>query len=904
VTGSSGRRGRAILVATDTYDNSELAGLRAPQHDVEALRAILSDPEIGNYDVKRVVNDQSYVVAEAIEEAFQEADPDEVLLVYFSCHGIKDDRGRLFLATRNTKINRLRATAIDSAFLVEQLDELLLRRVILLFDCCYGGAFSPGLAARSDQRIDVADRLGGRGRAVITSSNAMQYAFEDDQLVSGSAVHSYFTEALVKGLRTGEADLDGDGHVQVDELYRYLRRAVHRRTNKQTPTWSSSGVEGDLVIADAPRRLPAELNDALNSNDPVMVRAVIGELGRIVRSRSSTAKAAERALRRLADGDDPETADAALTELAGEPSGVATIEPTALAARGTIEQGPHRHPRSIGKPASLVRTHWFEPNPTWFREAVFYAVELESFYDATGDGCGDLRGLLERADYLLWLGINCLCLSPLFPRAREASMRSIRARQPGTSPSPVDHKMELFGLASEIIDHEEVNPDFGTVIEFMEFVDAYHQRGIRILLDFPVGFTSVDHPEFVLDVEGGRDLKHRWHMWSHDQPGSNTSWFQHASGNFYRHRPGMPRQPELNLSSDAVLDAFADALRFWLDRGIDGVRLIDLPRGQRSDQLVASLQAVVNEKGRQDSVILVDNDDWPPSRCGLSPTNGVVVYWPMAARILLSLAREDRRPVVEGLRVLTSTTDAPWAFGLGHSKPLSLASLSDGDCQYMLSFIREHTDVPLSPGIRSRLARVVVNNRANIELMFALLFTLPASPVLYYGDEIAMGNNLYLPGADGLRTPMQWSSDRNGGFSRADYAQLVRPPLQDPIFGYEAVNVEASLRYPSSLLRWVRRMVHLRKEHPVLARGDLQPVYPDDHRVLAFVRTHADERVLVVANLAGTPRATTLDLSAWEGLTPEELLGNTTFPSITREPYVFTLPARAYFILRLPESPD
>jgi maltose alpha-D-glucosyltransferase/alpha-amylase len=546
--------------------------------------------------------------------------------------------------------------------------------------------------------------------------------------------------------------------------------------------------------------------------------------------------------------------------------------------------------------------HWFESDPLWFKRAVFYEIHIRGFFDANQDGSGDLRGIQEKLDYLQWLGIDCIWLLPMFA-------------------SP------LRDGGYDIADYFAVHPDYGTVEDFKALVDAAHRRGIRVIADLVVNHTSSDHPWFQEARSSPDSPKRDWYIWSDtndryadarvifvDTEGSNWTW-DPVAGAYYWHR-FFSHQPDLNYENPEVQDAMLQVLRFWLDLGIDGFRLDAVPylfeeEGTSCENLPATheylkrLRAEIDAR-YPDTVLLAEANQWPDDVVeyfGDGDQCHMAFQFPVMPRMFMAVRREDAAPIYEILERTPSIPDnCQWGLFLRNHDELTLEMVTDDERDYMYEEYAKDPRMKLNLGIRRRLAPLLDNGRGEIELMHAILFSLPGTPVLYYGDEIGMGDNIYLGDRDGVRTPMQWTGDRNGGFSRADFAQLYLPPSLDPVYGYPAVNVEAQLRTPTSMLRWMNRFIGLRKEHPVFGVGTYEPLRAENPRVFAHVRRYEEDIVLCVHNLANSAQPVELDLSRFEGRVPEEMFGRTRFPAIGRLPYLLTLAPRGFFWFELREE--
>jgi maltose alpha-D-glucosyltransferase / alpha-amylase len=548
--------------------------------------------------------------------------------------------------------------------------------------------------------------------------------------------------------------------------------------------------------------------------------------------------------------------------------------------------------------------HWFEQDPLWFKHAVFYEIHIRGFFDGNDDGSGDFRGLTEKLDYLQWLGIDCIWLLPMYP-------------------SP------LRDGGYDIADFFGIHPDYGTVEDFKSFVEAAHQRGMRVIADLVMNHTSSDHPWFQESRSGPDSPKRDWYVWSDrddrypeariifiDAEASNWTWDQ-AAGAHYWHR-FFSHQPDLNYDNPEVQEAMLNVLRFWLDLGIDGFRLDAVPylyerEGTNCENLPEThsyLRRVRSEIDARypDRVLLAEANQWPEDVVhyfGDGDECHMAFHFPVMPRMFMALRREEAKPILEILdRTPALPDNCQWGLFLRNHDELTLEMVTDEERDYMYEEYAKDPRMKLNLGIRRRLAPLLDGGRDEIELMHAILFSLPGAPVLYYGDEIGMGDNVYLGDRDGVRTPMQWTGDRNGGFSRADFAQLYLPPLMDPVYGFQAVNVEAQLRTPASVLRWLHRFIALRKDHPVFGLGTYEPLRPENPRIFAHIRRYAEDIVLCVHNLARSAQAVELNLAEFEGLIPEEMLGRSRFPPIGTLPYLLTLAPRGWFWFRLRKEDD
>jgi maltose alpha-D-glucosyltransferase / alpha-amylase len=579
---------------------------------------------------------------------------------------------------------------------------------------------------------------------------------------------------------------------------------------------------------------------------------------------------------------------------------VTTRQTTEVLSPGAIRpRQDFRQPEPARRPQP---EHWFEAEPLWFKTALFYEIHLRGFYDADGDGSGDFRGLTEKLDYLQWLGIDCIWLLPMY-------------RSP------------LRDGGYDISDFLTVHEDYGGEEDVHRFIDESHQRGMRVIADLVMNHTSIDHPWFQEARSSPDSPKRNWYVWSDttdryrdariifvDTETSNWSWDDQA-GAYYWHR-FFSHQPDLNYDEPAVQEAMLDVLRWWLDLGLDGFRLDAVPYlferdGTNCENLPethAYLKRVRREVDEKypDRVLLAEANQWPADVVdyfGKGDECHMAFHFPVMPRMFMAARREDATPILE---ILDQTPQIPdncqWGLFLRNHDELTLEMVTDEERDYMYAEYAKDPRMRLNLGIRRRLAPLLDNGRNEIELMTAILFSLPGSPVLYYGDEIGMGDNVYLGDRDGVRTPMQWTGDRNGGFSGADFAQLYAPPSMDPVYGFQAVNVEAQLRTPSSLLRWTRRFIALRKEHPVFGLGSYEPLRPENGRIFAHLRRYERDVVLCVHNVARSAQAVELDLSEFQGRYPEEMFGRSRFPSIGELSYLLTLGPRGFYWFTLVEA--
>ncbi|MEV5740409.1 maltose alpha-D-glucosyltransferase [Microbispora rosea] len=569
----------------------------------------------------------------------------------------------------------------------------------------------------------------------------------------------------------------------------------------------------------------------------------------------------------------------------------------------TTPQPSHTQP-SHTQPVPNTFTEEEPRDKYWYKRAVFYEVLIRGFADSNGDGTGDIRGLIEKLDYLQWLGIDCLWLLPLYE-------------------SP------LKDGGYDISDYMKILPDFGDLGDFIRLVDEAHKRGIRVIADLVMNHTSDQHPWFQASRHDPEGPYGDFYVWSDtdeqykdariifiDTEASNWT-FDPVRGQYYWHR-FFHHQPDLNFENPDVQDAMLEVIRFWLDLGIDGFRLDAIPylfeqEDTNCENLPAThayLKRVRAEVDRlyPDRVLLAEANQWPADVVeyfGDPVTGGdechMAFHFPLMPRIFMAVRRESRYPISE---ILAQTPKIPencqWGIFLRNHDELTLEMVTDEERDYMYSEYAKDPRMRANVGIRRRLATLLDNDRNQIELFTALLLSLPGSPVMYYGDEIGMGDNIWLGDRDGVRTPMQWTPDRNAGFSSCDPGRLYLPVIMDPIYGYQAINVEAQQKSASSLLHFTKRMIEIRKRHPVFGLGEFTELNSSNPSVLAFVRELGDDRVLCVNNLSRFPQPVELDLRRFEGSTPVECMGGVPFPPIGELPYLLTLPGHGFYWFTLP----
>jgi maltose alpha-D-glucosyltransferase / alpha-amylase len=544
-------------------------------------------------------------------------------------------------------------------------------------------------------------------------------------------------------------------------------------------------------------------------------------------------------------------------------------------------------------------------DPVWFKDAIIYELHVKAFADSNADGIGDFQGLLQKLDYLQNLGITCIWLLPFFP-----------------SPQRDD--------GYDISDYLNVNPSYGTMDDFKAFIAAAHERELQVMIELVINHTSDQHPWFQAARTAPPGSPEReFYVWSDtdqkyqdariiftDTEKSNWTWDPLAKAYFW-HR-FFSHQPDLNFDNPRVVEEVLTIMRYWLDLGVDGLRMDAIPylveRDQTSCENLPETHKVIKELRRamdvdySNRMILAEANQWPTD---VRPYFGdgdechMAFHFPLMPRIYMALRQEDRLPITD---IMAQTPDIPdtcqWGLFLRNHDELTLEMVTSDERDYMYLAYSADPRTRINLGIRRRLAPLMDNNRRRIELLKSLLFSLPGTPIIYYGDEIGMGDNVYLGDRNGVRTPMQWNPDRNAGFSRANPAMLYSPVIMDPVWGYEAVNVEAQQNDPSSLLNWMRNMIALRKLFRVFGRGTLEFLQTANRKILAYLRRFEGEQVLCVTNLSRFAQPVDLDLSELTGMVPVEMLGYVEFPVITRQPYRLTLSAYGFLWLEIHGAPD
>jgi maltose alpha-D-glucosyltransferase / alpha-amylase len=550
-------------------------------------------------------------------------------------------------------------------------------------------------------------------------------------------------------------------------------------------------------------------------------------------------------------------------------------------------------------------------DPLWYKDAIIYEIHVRAFMDSNADGIGDFPGLLSKLDYLQDLGVTCIWLLPFFP-------------------SP------LRDDGYDIANYVDVNPSYGTLDDFKQVLDAAHLRGMQVMIELVINHTSDQHPWFQAARNAPPDSPERdFYVWSQtdqlfkdariiftDTEKSNWTWDEVAKS-YYWHR-FFSHQPDLNFDNPAVIEEVIKAMRFWLDMGVDALRMDAIPYlverdGTSCENLPETHAAIKKIRAAIDAdydnrLVLAEANQWPTD---VRPYFGdgdechMAFHFPLMPRIYMALRQEDRLPITDIMAQTPAIPDnCQWGLFLRNHDELTLEMVTDDERDYMYLAYSADPRMRINVGIRRRLAPLVDNNRRRIELLNSLLLSFPGTPIMYYGDEIGMGDNIYLGDRNGVRTPMQWNSDRNAGFSTAVPARLYFPVITDPIWGYQSINVEAQQSDQSSLLHWTRNMIALRKLFHVFGRGTQEFLSPDNRKILAYIRRYDDEysggseTILCVANLSRFSQPVSLDLSQFSGMIPVEMLGYVTFPSITAQPYPLTLAPYSFLWLELQAAPE
>ena len=539
----------------------------------------------------------------------------------------------------------------------------------------------------------------------------------------------------------------------------------------------------------------------------------------------------------------------------------------------------------------------------WYKDAIIYQTHIKSFRDSNADGYGDFKGLMDRLDYIESLGVTAIWLLPFYP-------------------SP------LRDDGYDISQYEAINPQYGTIEDFKGFLDEAHRRRIRVITELVINHTSDQHPWFQRAKKAPKGSPERaFYVWSDDPKvykdariiftdteRSNWTWDPEAE-QFFWHR-FFSHQPDLNFDNPKVFEAVVGVMKFWLRMGVDGLRLDAIPYLIERDgtncenlpethEVLKQLRAALDAEF-PDRIFLAEANQWPPD---VRPYFGdgdechMAFHFPLMPRMFMALRKEDRTPIVE---IMQQTPAIPeqcqWAIFLRNHDELTLEMVTDEERDYMYREYATDSRMRINVGIRRRLAPLMDNGRRQIELMNALLMSMPGTPIVYYGDELGMGDNVYLGDRNGVRTPMQWSDDKNAGFSEGDSAALYSPLIVDPPYGYHGINVEAQERTKTSLLRWMRRLIGVRKKYRAFGRGSFEVLHPANRAVLVFIRRYADEVILCVSNLSRYAQAVELDLRDFNGCVPVELWSDRGFPAIGELPYLLTLGPHGVFWFRLADA--
>jgi maltose alpha-D-glucosyltransferase/alpha-amylase len=535
----------------------------------------------------------------------------------------------------------------------------------------------------------------------------------------------------------------------------------------------------------------------------------------------------------------------------------------------------------------------------WYKDAVIYQLHVRTFCDSNGDGIGDFVGLTQRLDYLQELGTNTIWLLPFYP-------------------SP------LRDDGYDIADYTTVHPSYGTLDDFKAFLTAAHNRGLRVLIEMVMNHTSDQHPWFQ-EARSSRDNPKRdWYVWSDtdtkykgvriifiDTELSNWTW-DPVSKSYYWHR-FFSHQPDLNFDNPDVFEAMWEIMRFWLDMGVDGFRLDAVPylveREGTSCENLPETHAVIKEvRKRLDEfypgrMLLAEANQWPAdvrAYFGDGDEFHTAFHFPLMPRMFMAVKLEDRKPIIE---ILDQTPPIPancqWCIFLRNHDELTLEMVTDVERDYMYDEYATDKTMRINLGIRRRLAPMMENDRRRIELLNGLLMSMPGTPIVYYGDEIGMGDNIYLGDRNGVRTPMQWNGGTNAGFSFADPERLYSPLISNSVYGYQVVNVDSQRRFSHSLLSWMKALIKTRNSYRVFSRGTMEFLRPSNHRVLAYIRELGNEKILVVNNLSSSAQAVELDVQRYKGYIPIEMFGRNLFPRFADLPYLLTLGPYQFYWFRL-----
>ena len=538
-------------------------------------------------------------------------------------------------------------------------------------------------------------------------------------------------------------------------------------------------------------------------------------------------------------------------------------------------------------------------DPLWYKDAVFYEVHVRAFCDSNGDGTGDFRGFAQKLDYLQDLGVNTIWLLPFYP-----------------SPLKDD--------GYDISDYANVHPAYGTLEDFQFVLDEAHRRGMRVLTEMVMNHTSDQHPWFQEARQSKNNPRRDWYVWSDtpdpyrqariifiDSELSNWAW-DPVSKSYYWHR-FFSHQPDLNYDNPAVREEMWNLMKFWLDKGVDGFRVDAVPylverEGTNCENLPETHQILKDLHTRlaenyPNRFLLAEANQWPHDAIayfGRGDECDMAFHFPLMPRMFMAIRLEDRKPIIDIMQRTPPIPDScQWGLFLRNHDELTLEMVTDDERDYLYDEYAMDKGARLNLGIRRRLAPLLENDRRRIELMNGLLMSLPGTPIIYYGDEIGMGDNIHLGDRNGVRTPMQWNTGWNAGFSGADPEQLYFPLLSNPLYGYQTVNVDAQRRSPHSLLSWMKQIIRVRKSTQAFGRGTLEFLASPNHRVLAYVREFGKDKILIVNNLSNSAQAAEIDLQRFKGSVPIEMFGGNPFPRVGDLPYLLTLGPYQFFWFRL-----
>ncbi len=536
----------------------------------------------------------------------------------------------------------------------------------------------------------------------------------------------------------------------------------------------------------------------------------------------------------------------------------------------------------------------------WYKDAIFYELHVKAFYDGVDDGIGDFKGLTEKLDYLNDLGITCIWLLPFFE-----------------SPQKDD--------GYDISDYHKIQQEYGSLKYFKRFLNEAHKRNIKVIADLVLNHTSDQHPWFKESRKSKNSRKRHYYVWNDseekyrdapiifsDTESSNWS-YDKTTGEYFWHR-FFSHQPDLNYESLNVRKSMLKIMEYWLKMGLDGFRCDAVPylfeeegtncaNLPKTHEFIKELRKILDQKYK-DKILIAEADIWPEdlaSYFGNGDEFHMAFHFPLMPRMFMALRQENNKPILEILkRTPKIPNNCQWGIFLRNHDELTLQMVTDEERDYMYKEYAKDPKMKLNIGIRRRLAPLMENGRRQIELLNSMLMTLPGSPIIYYGDEIGMGDNIYLGDRNGVRTPMQWNNDRNAGFSKVDSARLYSPVINDPVYGYQAINVEAQKRVPTSLLNWMKKLIKTRKENSkIFGRGEFIIIDSKNNKTISYIRKYENEMILVVNNLSRFSQPTELNLSIYDGLTPVELFGKTKFPKITEKPYLITLGPHNFYWFKL-----